>query len=67
MLEPAYAICWLDAIHYKVKDETGITIPHTIYNILGINKNGHKELLGMYIFKSEGANFWLEVMTPRST
>lgn len=49
--------------HYKVKDETGRAVSHAIYNVLGINKRGHKELLGMYISKSEGANFWLEVLS----
>jgi putative transposase len=63
MLDPVYAVCWLDAIHYKVKDETGRAVTRAIYNVLGINKDGHKELLGMYISKSEGANFWLEVLT----
>ena len=63
MLDPVYAICWLDAIHYKVKDETGRAVPRAIYNVLGINKEGHKELLGMYISKSEGANFRLEVLS----
>ena len=63
MLAPVYAICWLDAIHYKVKDETGRAVSRAIYNVLGINKEGHKELLGMYISKSEGANFWLEVLS----
>ena len=63
MLDPVYAICWLDAIHYKVKDETGRAVSRAIYNVLGINKEGHKELLGMYISKSEGANFWLEVLS----
>lgn len=63
MLEPVYAICWLDAIHYKVKDDNGRAVTRAIYNVLGINKDGHKDLLGMYISKSEGANFWLEVMT----
>src|SRR5574344_1628957 len=60
MLDPVYAVCWLDAIHYKVKDERAT---RAIYNVLGINKDGHKELLSMYIYKSEGANFWLEVLT----
>ena len=32
-------------------------------NVLGITKEGHKELLGMYISKNEGANFWLGVLT----
>ena len=63
MLDPVYAICWLDAIHYKVKDGTGRAVSRAIYNVLGINKEGHKELLGMYISKSEGANFWLEVLS----
>lgn len=60
MLDPVYAVCWLDAIHYKVKDERAT---RAIYNVLGINKDGHKELLSMYIYKSEGANFWLKVLT----
>ena len=35
-------------------------IPHkALYNILGINKEGYKEILGIYIPESEGANFWL--------
>ena len=63
MLDPVYAICWLDAIHYKVKEETGRAVSRTIYNVLGINKEGQKELLGMYISKSEGANFRLEVLS----
>lgn len=63
ILDPVYAICWLDAIHYKVRDENGRAVTRAVYNVLGINKYGRKELLGMYISKSEGANFWLEVMT----
>ena len=63
MLDPVYAICWLDAIHYKVKDETRRAVSRAIYNVLGVNKEGHKGLLGMYISKSEGANFWLEVLS----
>ena len=62
-LDAVYAICWLDAIHYKVKDDTGRAVTRAIYNVIGINKEGHKELLGMYVAKSEGANFWLEVLT----
>ena len=62
-LDGTYAICWLDAIHYKVKDDSGRTVTRAIYNVLGVNKEGRKELLGMYVAKSEGANFWLEVLT----
>ena len=64
MLDPVYAICWLDASTiYKVKDETGRAVSRAIYNVLDINREGHKGLLGMYISKSEGANFWLEVLS----
>lgn len=62
-LDEVYAIIWLDAIHYKVKDENGRTITRAIYNVLGVNMEGHKDLLGMYISKSEGSNFWLSVLT----
>src|SRR5690606_35727226 len=61
-LEPMYCIVWLDAMHYKVKVE-GRVEHKALYNILGVNKEGHKEVLGMYISESEGANFWLQVLT----
>ena len=51
------------AIHYKVKDESGRAISRAIYNVLGVDKEGRKDLLGMYVAKSDGANFWLEVLT----
>ncbi len=52
----------LDAMHYKVKEDHRM-VSHAVYNILGIDRNGHKELLGMYVSQSEGANFWLSVLT----
>lgn len=61
-LEKVYCIVWLDAMHYKVKDE-GRIVSRAVYNILGINKEGKKELLGMYVSESEGANFWLSVLS----
>ncbi len=61
-LEPLYAIVWMDAMFYKVRHE-GKVQSRALYNILGINKDGYKELLGMYISESEGANFWLQVLT----
>ncbi|NDV80312.1 IS256 family transposase, partial [Dysgonomonas sp. 511] len=62
-LESVYAIFWMDAIHYKVFDESGRAVSRAIYNVLGIDKEGNKDVLGMYISKSEGANFWLSVLT----
>ena len=61
-LEELYTIVWLDAMHYKVKEDHRM-VSHAVYNILGIDRNGHKELLGMYVSQSEGANFWLSVLT----
>lgn len=43
-LDEVYAIVWLDAIHYKVKDEKGQAVSRAIYNVLGINKEGKKVL-----------------------
>ncbi len=61
-LEDVYCIVWLDAMHYKVKDE-GRIVARAVYHILGINKEGRKDLLGMYVSESEGANFWLSVLS----
>ena len=61
-LDSLYCIVWLDAMHYKVKVDGKIE-HKALYNILGINKEGYKEVLGMYISESEGANFWLQVLT----
>lgn len=62
-LEPVYAIVWMDAIHYKVRDDNGTVVTHAVYNVIGIGRDGYKDLLGMYVSKSEGANFWLGVLT----
>ena len=62
-LESVYPIVWLDAVHYKVMDEKNRPVTRAIYNVLALNSEGRKELLGMYISKSEGANFWLSVLT----
>lgn len=61
-LEAVYCIVWLDAMYYKVKED-GRVINRCVYNILGINVEGRKDLLGMYVSESEGANFWLSVLT----
>jgi transposase-like protein len=61
-LEALYCIVWMDAMHYKVRINGKIE-HRALYNILGVNKEGKKEILGMYISQSEGANFWLQVLT----
>jgi transposase-like protein len=47
----------MDAIHYKVRDDSGATLSRAIYNIIAISKDGYKDLLGMYVAHSEGASF----------
>lgn len=61
-LESLYTIVWLDAMHYKVR-EGGRVVTRAVYNVLGVNRHGYKDLIGMYVSESEGANFWLSVLT----
>ena len=64
-LESIYPIVWLDAIHYKIR-ENGKVLSKAVYTILGVNLEGRKEVLGLYISENEGANFWLQVLTDLS-
>ena len=64
-LESIYPIVWLDAIHYKIR-ENGKVANKAVYTILGVNLEGRKEVLGLYISENEGANFWLQVLTDLS-
>jgi len=61
-LESIYPFVWLDAIHYKIKED-GKYVSKAIYTILGVKLDGRKEILGLYLSESEGANFWLQVLT----
>jgi len=61
-LDSHYPFVWMDAIHYKVRDN-GRYVPKAVYTILGLNMQGKKEVLGLYLSESEGANFWLSVLT----
>jgi len=61
-LEAIYPIVYLDCIVVKVRQE-GSVINKAIFLALGINCEGHKELLGMWIAENEGAKFWLNVLT----
>ena len=61
-LEPIYPFLYLDAIHYKVR-ENGTYVSKAFYTVLGVNLEGKKEILGLYLNDSEGAKFWLQVLT----
>jgi transposase-like protein len=60
-LEKVYTIVYLDAIHFKVRDN-GKVKNKACYTVLGVKVSGHKDLLGMWIGEREGANFWLSVL-----
>ena len=61
-LEAIYPFLYLDAIHYKVRED-GHYISKAFYTVLGINLEGKKEILGLYLNESEGAKFWMQVLT----
>jgi transposase-like protein len=61
-LDSHYPFVWLDAIHYKVRTQ-GRYQNRAVYTVLGLNIEGKKEVLGLYLSESEGANFWLGVLS----
>lgn len=61
-LESLYPIVYLDCIVVKVRQDNRV-INKAIFLALGINLEGHKELLGMWLAEHEGAKFWLGVLT----
>ena len=61
-LESVYAMVWLDAIHYKVRQDNRI-VSKAVYNIMGVNRDGIRDVLGMYIGQNEGARYWLQVLS----
>jgi transposase-like protein len=61
-LDDVYTFVWMDAIHYKVRVD-GHYQPRAVYTVLALNMDGKKEVLGLYLSESEGANFWLSVLT----
>ncbi len=65
-LDPLYAILYLDCIHVKVRD-AGAVRTKAVYLAIGVNLAGHKEVLGLWIAQTEGAKFWLQVVTELKT
>lgn len=61
-LDPVYPFVFMDCMFFKVK-ENGSVSTRAVYNILGVNMEGKKDLLGVYHAESEGAKFWLTVLT----
>ena len=61
-LDEIYPIVYLDCIVLKIRQDKRV-INKSIYLALGVNMEGHKELLGLWISENEGAKFWLSVLT----
>lgn len=61
-LDEVYFIVWMDGISFKVRHE-GKVINKTIYLMIGLNNQGFKEVLGMWVDQSESASFWMSVFT----
>lgn len=60
-LQDVYAIAYLDAIHFKVKQD-GAIVNKAAYMVIGIDLDGNKDVLGMWIGENESAKFWLSVL-----
>lgn len=61
-LEPAYAIVFFDCLRVKIRDE-GTVKNKAVYLAIGVRCSGYREVLGIWIEQTEGAKFWLRVMT----
>ena len=60
-LESIYAVVFLDAIHYHVRNE-GHIVKKAVYIAIGINMDGKKDVLGMWVGENESAKFWAGVL-----
>jgi len=65
-LDAVWPVVYLDAIHLKIRTD-GRVQNRAVYVALGINLSGNKELMGLWIGESEGAKFWLNVLTELSS
>ncbi len=60
-LEKKYSFVFMDAIHYKVRDDKQVVVK-AAYVVLGVNMDGEKEVLGIWIGANESSKFWLSVL-----
>ena len=60
-LESIYPILWLDAMHYKVREDDQVK-SKAVYSVLGVTMDGTKEVLGIYFGTSESSSFWRQVL-----
>ncbi len=65
-LEPIYLIVWMDAVVFKVRENSRV-INKAIYLAVGLRNDGLKEVLGMWLGKNESSAFWMSVLTDLKT
>lgn len=61
-LEPVYLIVWMDGVVFKVRENSKV-VNKTVYIAVGLRRDGRKEVLGLWLGKSESAAFWMSVLT----
>jgi len=61
-LDPVYLIVWMDGIVFKVRENSKV-VNKAVYLAVGLNREGKKEVLGMWLGKNESASFWMGVLT----
>jgi putative transposase len=66
ILEPQYLVVWMDAVHLKVRTE-GKYINNAMHVVIGLRADGLKEVLGMWLNKTESASFWMTVLSDLKT
>src|SRR5439155_12860048 len=65
-LNSVYLVVWMDGIVFKVRENSRV-IEKTIYIAIGLNIEGKKEILGLWLGKNEAASFWMSVLTDLKT
>lgn len=66
ILEPQYLVVWMDAVHLKVRTQ-GKYINNAMHVVIGLGVDGRKEVLGMWLNKTESASFWMTVLSDLKT
>ncbi len=61
LLESVYPIVFIDGVHFSVREDSSI-VKKAAYIVLGVNENGEKDVLGIWIGENESAKFWLSVL-----
>lgn len=60
-LDAVYAVVYLDAVHFKIRED-GCVRAKAVYSLLGVTRDGRKDILGLYLADSEGASHWAAVL-----